>query len=261
MDEREKTIKRLQGRVRDLTMQLSATVGGYTKRVDGVEAERDDYRLRLEAVQGMVDRYERDYTEEVVLPMFQMVRDDNPPLYETVRVTDSVARELGRLRANEAVLNAQIQELERRSVKDGDRIAELEAENAKMRERLGETVRARKWANLFETPEKLEEAYRHLYRAYHERSREMGELKAENAGLREWLKDEIRIYTIPGMPMVDDPTFKGCRVSNEPLLCRDSRVDELIDYLKWRDNPPYKQETVAEINFKYALIKAGEGKG
>ena len=35
----------------------------------------------------------------------------------------------------------------------------------------------RKWANLFDSPEKLEQAYGHIYRAFHAKSRELQETR------------------------------------------------------------------------------------
>lgn len=37
---------------------------------------------------------------------------------------------------------------------------------------------AKKWANLFDTPEKLEEAYGHIYRAFHARSQELQQTRS-----------------------------------------------------------------------------------
>ena len=52
---------------------------------------------------------------------------------------------------------------------------------------------AKKWANLFETPEKLEEAYGHIYRAFHAKSRELQQT-------RQALDNLVQTLTQPQQP-------------------------------------------------------------
>lgn len=49
---------------------------------------------------------------------------------------------------------------------------------------------ARKWANLFDSPEKLEEAYGHIYRAFHAKSRELQDTRQALENLAQALSQQ-----------------------------------------------------------------------